>query len=52
MRALDADVEKLKQQIASMTLQDLATKAVVVDGVTKFYGRYWSVKGVSFFIDP
>lgn len=51
MRVLDADVERLKQQIASMHLYEMGNKAVVVDRVTKFYGRFLSIKGVSFFID-
>lgn len=51
MRTLDADVERLKQQIAGMNLSELSTKAIVVDRVTKYYGRIMAVKGVSFFID-
>lgn len=51
MRALDADVERLKQQIAAMHLQDIKNRPLVVDRVTKFYGRVLSVKGVSFLIN-
>ena len=45
--AIDCDVINEKNKVESMTPQDLKTNNLIIKNLTKFYGDFLAVKGIS-----